>query len=129
MGDEPFNDRDDEILSDDKEGVAARYEAVPIPSKPTGWDLRKPDTMTASKLKTGYETIIKRQQTEKMMKQQTLLMRDDEGTQSVIPESNNEDTQENWLRKGQNSLANANEEEANEDNMFDQQLLASATGL
>ena len=65
MGDEPFNERDDddEIMldDDDKEGVVARYDAVPIPNKPTGWDLRKPDTMTASRLKTGYETIIKRQ--------------------------------------------------------------------
>ena len=48
QADDHLNDRDhiDEVT------------AIPIPTKPTGWDLRKPDKMTASKLKTGYEGII-----------------------------------------------------------------------
>ena len=40
---------------DDEENQDLKEDAEPIPMKPTGWDLRKPDKMTASKLKTGYE--------------------------------------------------------------------------
>ena len=61
-------DKGEEGPLDDSNQPDLNLAAVSIPTKPTGWDLRKPDKMTASRLKTGYEQIIQRQLSEKNQK-------------------------------------------------------------